>query len=98
MARSAEDRHGMDRGIGNGLASALAAFLLAGCATTQETRPQEGQAIFQAGDAGSPRPDALVVPGPAIQHLGVLIPASDPPWQALWLDTDKNGKKPMTGG
>ena len=88
----------MDRGFGNVLASVLAALLLAGCAATQETRPQEGRVIFQAGDAGSPPPDALVVPGPAIQHLGVLIPASDPTWQALWLDTDKNEKKMTTRG
>lgn len=88
----------MDRGFGIVLPSALAALLLAGCATTQETRPQEGRVIFQAGDAGSPPPDALVVPGPAIQHLGVLIPASDPPWQALWLDTDKNEKKMTARG
>jgi hypothetical protein len=87
----------MDRGIGNVLAPALAALLLAGCATTQETRPQEGQVIFQAGDAGSPPTDARIVPGPTIHHLGVLIPTSDPPWQALWLDTDKDEKKKMTG-
>jgi len=86
----------MDLGIGRVLASALAALLLAGCATTQETPPQEGRVIFQAGDTGSPPTDALVVPGPAIHHPGVLIPTSDPPWQALWLDTDKDEKK-MTG-
>jgi hypothetical protein len=82
----------MDRGIGNVLASALAALLLAGCATTPEAPPQEGRVIFQAGDTGTPPTDAVVVPGPAIHHLGVLIPTSDPTWQALWLDTTKNEK------
>lgn len=83
----------MDRGIGNVLASALAALLLVGCATTQQTPPppQEGRAIFQAGGAASSPPDAVVVPGLAIQQVAFLIPTPDTAWHAQWLESDKKG-------
>ncbi|HSD51112.1 MAG TPA: hypothetical protein VLG48_06850 [Candidatus Methylomirabilis sp.] len=83
----------MDRGFGNVLASALAALLLVGCATTPETPPesQEGRAIFQAGGAASSPPDAVVIPGPVIQQVAFPIPTPDTTWQAEWLETDKKG-------
>jgi len=81
----------MNRGFGNILASALAALFLVGCATTEEAPPQEGRAIFQAGGAASSPPDAVVVPGPAIQQVAFLIPTPDTAWQAQWLEADKKG-------
>jgi len=81
----------MDRGLANILASALAALLLVGCATTEEAPSQEGRAIFQAGGAASSSPDAVVVPGPAVQQVAFLIPTPDTAWQAEWLGPDKKG-------
>jgi hypothetical protein len=65
--------------------------LLVGCATTEEAPSQEGRAIFQAGGAASSPPDAVVVPGPAIQQVAFLIPTPDTAWQAEWLEPDKKG-------
>jgi hypothetical protein len=81
----------MDRGFEKILVSTLAALLLVGCATTEEAPSQEGRAIFQAGGAASSPPDAVVVPGPAIQQVAFLIPTPDTAWQAEWLESDKKG-------
>jgi hypothetical protein len=89
--RSTEDLPRLDRGFGKVLATGLAAILLAGCATTEEAPSQEGRAIFQAGDAASSPPDAVVIPGPALRQVAFLIPTPDTAWQAQWLEADKRG-------
>jgi hypothetical protein len=86
----------MDRPLWDVLAALLAALLLAGCASPEAVRPQEGQVVFRAG-AASPGADASrVVGGPAIRRLAVVVPAFDPAWEAVWSGGER--KRPGGGG
>lgn len=78
------------------LASTLLAALLAGCASTETARPKEGQVVLHAGAAASGPPSPEVVPGPTIRRPTVLEPGVDLPWQAGWVEADKN--RPTAGG
>ena len=72
------------------LTCALMAVLLAGCASTESVGPKEGQAVLQAGAAPHGSSDTVIVPGEVIRRLAVLVPGTDPAWQAGWLEVDKN--------
>jgi hypothetical protein len=88
----------MDRPVRDVLASALAALLLAGCASTGEVPPQEGQVALRAGAVPLGPPSAEVVAGPAIQRVAVLVPGYDPAWQAAWVDGGGKGPRGGSGG
>ena len=88
----------MGRPIRDALTFALAALLLAGCASTQEARPQEGQVVFRAGAVPLGPPSGEVVAGPGIHRLAVLVPGFDPAWQATWVDGGGKGPGGGSGG
>jgi hypothetical protein len=74
----------------------LLSVLVAGCAETKPVREPEGSVAFQAG-AGEARGNRThLTPGPAFQHPGILVPASDPVWQSAWLSKDQ--QNPLTQG
>lgn len=88
----------MGRPFRDVLTSALAGLLLEGCASTGEVRPQEGQAVFQAGALPAGPPSAQIVAGPEIRHLALLVPAFDPTWNAAWTGGDREKPGGQRGG
>lgn len=88
----------MGRPFRDVLTSALAGLLLGGCASTEEVRPQEGQAVFQAGAVPVSPPSAQIVPGPEIRHLALLVPAFDPTWNAVWTGGGRERPGGQRGG
>ncbi|MBI4572318.1 MAG: hypothetical protein HY713_03415 [candidate division NC10 bacterium] len=77
----------MGRPIRDALTFALAALLLAGCASTQEARPQEGQVVFRAGSAGAQRAGSGAAAGSAVRRVALLVPAYEHAWQAAWVES-----------
>jgi hypothetical protein len=73
----------------------LVAVLLAGCASTETVRPQEGRVVLRA--AGAPAGGAVgtTLPGPQLRQVAVLEPGAGPTWNAAWLDVSKT---PPGGG
>ncbi len=63
--------------------------LVAGCAETKPVREPEGSVAFRAGIAETSGNRIRLTPGPAFQHPGILVPASDPVWQSAWLSKDQ---------
>ncbi len=88
----------MGRPFRDALTVAIAILPLAGCASSQEGRPQEGQVVFRAGTAGPGTAPAGVVAGPTIQRVAVLVPGFDPAWQATWVDGGGKGPGGGSGG
>ncbi|HXZ45058.1 MAG TPA: hypothetical protein VEH53_09525 [archaeon] len=86
----------MGKSFRDRLALGLVAALCAGCAATETAAPKEGQVVCQAGTPPPGPSEATIVPGEAIQRPAVLVPATDPPWRAGWLEADR--KKSGAGG
>jgi hypothetical protein len=63
--------------------------LVAGCAETKPVREPEGSVAFRAGTGETSGNRTHLTPGPAFQHPGILVPASDPVWQSAWLSKDQ---------
>jgi hypothetical protein len=80
----------------DGLVFWLVAAFCTGCASTETAGPKEGQVVFRAGTAPPGSSEAAMVPGESIQQMAVLVPATDPAWQAGWLEVDK--KRSGAGG
>ncbi|OGB94143.1 MAG: hypothetical protein A3G35_00465 [candidate division NC10 bacterium RIFCSPLOWO2_12_FULL_66_18] len=88
----------MGRPFRDVLTSALAALFVGGCASTEEVRPPEGQAVFQAGAVPVAPSAAQIVPGPEIRHPALLVPALDPTWNAAWTGGDRTKPGGQSGG
>lgn len=77
----------------------LVAFLsvaVAGCALTKPAQESEGSVAFRAGIGETSGNRAHIIPGPAFQHPGILVPASDPVWQSAWMSKDQ--QDPLSQG
>jgi hypothetical protein len=68
---------------------AFLSVLVAGCAETKPAREPEGSVVFRAGSGEARESRIHLAPGPAFQHPGILVPASDPVWQSAWLSKDQ---------
>ncbi|MCX5734266.1 MAG: hypothetical protein NTW68_08070 [candidate division NC10 bacterium] len=68
---------------------AFLSMLVAGCAETKPVQEPEGSVAFRAGTGETSGNRTHLTPGPAFQHPGILVPASDPIWQSTWLSKDQ---------
>ena len=78
-------------------AVALLFALLAGCAETKPVLESEGSVAFRSGDGETRENRTHLIPGPAFERPGILVPASDPVWQSAWLSKDQQ-TNPLESG
>ena len=71
------------------LLAVFLSVLVAGCVETKPVREPEGSVAFRAGPGEASGNRTHLTPGPAFQHPGILVPASDPIWRSAWLSKDQ---------